>query len=476
MATGFDVAGRLSEGETMLADVERYVAACEALGHRYSGPDLRQLYTAESGLDLHSLEADRRSLSTAADAAEDVLALQDNVSRALAESWSGQAGLSAGDFMRRQSDSARAVIIGLRRTAGALAVLRDGLSRAVDTKVTTMVSLGDSLSGHRQVWTTAALTVLGGGGDRAAASEVVDQQIRPFVDSVVCGEVTSSLRSASNDVVNAYDSVLAAVRTGGVIFEVPGAFGVELGRPLGGESLEPSGYAPGIGNAAALGRTLSVSGAPVVGSAMDPAAPSPMPLPGAAPDAPAAVHPSSWGPPAAPEPVAAAPAPPDSVLPMSATPSPSGDLGIGSAAGGFGRQLADLLGGSLGSSAGMVPDSAGLGGLTDDLRDRLDSVGHDADAGSVDDEESDDDHDTDADKEADDPPGEDGQAQVASDDAAAQAESPEAQPAAAPPPDPVPAATPVGDTLAAEPLAAQDQPISKTPCQIAADELPQVGE
>ncbi|MGB8405347.1 MAG: hypothetical protein WCE30_14900, partial [Mycobacterium sp.] len=130
----------------MLADLQTYVAACEALGHRYAGPDLRQLYTAESGLDLHALDADHRVLVAAADAAQDVSNLQDNASHSLADSWSGSAALSAGDFVGRQGDSARALVAGLRRAADALAVLHDDLCRAVDGKVTAVLAAGDRVA------------------------------------------------------------------------------------------------------------------------------------------------------------------------------------------------------------------------------------------------------------------------------------------------------------------------------------------
>ena len=197
--------------------------------------------------------------------------------------------------------------------------------------------------------------------------------------------------------------------------------------------------------------------------------------------------------PAAAAPVATLPAaadPPvaDAASPLGGpAPALPADLGLGSAAGGFGRQLTDALGGVLGSAAGLSPDVAGLGDLTDGLDDGVDV----SDAGDApdDDLDADDEGESDSDDSEGDDSDEDGtrmrrmrqdgeggrsgaegggaeQSAAPTDDDAAQQ-----PPAATPPPVPVegPAQVP------AEPVAAESA-TSKTPCQIAADELPQVGE
>lgn len=437
----------------MLVDLETYLAACRSLGYRYEGPDIRQLYTAEAGLDLAALDADHRSMLAAADVAQGIVSLQHSVSRSLVDVWSGSAGAAAGDLVTQHDAAARTVADGFHRAAAALAMLRDELTAAVEHKVAAVLSLGDRLAGRRDTWRAVAHAVLGGGGDRSVASEIVDQQITPFVDAVVCGELAPALQAATDDVVRAYDSAIAAATPDAVRFDMPSAFG----------AVTPVSRTPAIGSAAAETFAPDV---PAVGGVAG-----------------MAVVPQAWSPPqaavqmppsATAEPVAAQPAAPVTEVPAAPATAPAAasalppDLGIGSAAGGFGRSLSDLLGGALGSAAGIAPDAAGLSDLTDGPGDRVDDVNgldehgdepaDDADAVGGDDGEK---------------TAEDGPAQEGSSDATDEAAPEEpAAPAPTPPPDVVNADPPPPPV---EPLAVQDQPIDKTPCQIAADELPQVG-
>jgi len=465
----FDVAGRLADGEPILADLETYVAACEKLGYRYGGPDLRRLYTAEAGLDLRSLDADHRVMLDAAHRARDVVTLQHNVSSLLQESWSGTAGATAGGFLGRQVDAARSVVGELQRAADALAVLREELSAAVDRKVAAVVAAGDRPAGRREAWRAAALTVLHGGGDQSVASEVVDQQITPFLDAVVCGEIVPTLQSATNDVANSYDSAISSVRPTSVWFEMPGDFG-----PIAVAHVPAIGSAAAVGSAATAAPVLS---SPTLGNAATmtptwaPPAVAAATEPAAAMSTPAATAPD-------PAPAVAPPVAPEAAQPMSASSSLPPDLGIGSAVGGFGRQLSDLLGGALGSAAGLTPDAAGLADLADDpnvdASDDSDAKDGEPDGTEPDGTESDDAKSDDAG--TDDKPAETDPAQEGSTDEAVvdtELQQPEA-PAATPPPLPAPLnVEPPPPPV--EPLAVQDQPIDKTPCQIAADELPQVG-
>jgi hypothetical protein len=463
MAQSLDVDGRLAEGEPALIDFDTYLAACAALGYQYCGPELRQLYDAEYGLDLRALDSDCRSLAAAADAAEDVLLLQNNISRSGVAAWSGAGGVSAGDFLGRQSGSAQSVVSGLRRAADALAGLRDELSRAVDAKVAAVLAAADQASGHRGVWTAAAHAVIGGGGDQAVASEIVDQQVKPFVDTVLCGEVLPALARSSDAVAAAYDSALTSVTEPSVAFELPGDFGAPVpAAPVGW------GAPPAMGSAAASVVPGSwVAPQPISSDGGVPIAESPPMSPAAA--APVATLPAAADPPVA-----------DAARPLGGpAPALPADIGLGSAAGGFGRQLADALGGVLGSAAGLSPDVAGLGDLTDglddgvDVSDAGDAADDDLDADDEGESDSDDSEGDDSDEEdedATDAPDVEGggaeQSAAPTDDDAAQQ-----PPAATPPPVPVegPAQVP------AEPVAAESA-TSKTPCQIAADELPQVGE
>ena len=176
-------------------------------------------------------------------------------------------------------------------------------------------------------------------------------------------------------------------------------------------------------------------------------------------------------------PTAAPPAFDPAAAGLATPPSSSlGGLGGGGApagGSGFGQQLADLIG-SLFGSAGGIGD---LGGpdesLADPVEDRLeDPVGDEDDEDEkLDDDASTEDEDTDATvedvDEATDPEVE----------PAATAPEVAEDPAVAPPPEaitpPPPPPPPVDQPLAAP--AVSDE-VGPTPCEIAADELPQVGE
>jgi len=127
-----------------------------------------------------------------------------------------------------------------------------------------------------------------------------------------------------------------------------------------------------------------------------------------------------------------------------------GELGggmpsLGAGSSGFGQQLADLIGGLIGSSEDALPDPQEL-----------------------------DPPDEEADEEAETEPA-DAAEESAPDEEAAPPDETETQPApqepaatpVPPPPEPAPQAPPaIPEAL----------PIERTPCEIAADELPQVGE
>ena len=346
-------------------------------------------------------------------------------------------GASATAFAARQGQAAHTLVAGLRRSSDALAALRDDLARAVAGKVEAVLAAGDQLAGRRETWTAASRTVLGGSGDRAVASEIVDQQVKPFVDSVVVGEVSAVLRDATNSAANSYDSAISVVRGAPVTFELPEAWPMSSPRPVefSASTAPVAQVAPAIGSAAT---------APTIPAALVTAVPAAAPTP-----APAAV---------------AGPTP-ESALPMSA-PAPAsapaaaagpGDLGIGSAAGGLGRQLADIIGGTLGSAAGLVPDAAALGDGVE-VPEKPDGT----DDPKVDEKTADE-------KTADE-----------EDQAAEEPTAPEPSGDPQPQPDPAPAATQAEDPPPPTPPPSVIEPPApqpdKTPCQIAADELPQVGD
>lgn len=486
MAAAFDVAGRLSEGDGAVTILDEYVTACQVLGLPSPGP-LAQLYYAESGLNLDALAADARSLDAAVVVAQDALRLQGNGYRELTAQWSGTGGDAAGGFLRTLTVAAEDVVAHLQRSAQALTTLRDELWRAVDAKVDAVLRADAAAGEHRDQWSAAARAVLAGAGDLSAASEIVDQQVKPFVLRAVSGDLLPALHDAADAVAAAYDSAIAAVTPAAVSFAVP----VVLTPDWTPHSSSPVPQLPGApAYQAAAAAPFATLGTAAGWTPSAPSAPSAPPVPAepvAAPSAPpvsaeTASAPST-GAPGVPEPALGAAA----ANPAAA--GPSGDLGLGSGIGGLGRQLTDAIGGALGSMAGLAPGASGLDGL-DDVNDSLaDDLGlGDKDDGTSGEDEHDDQADDEADDEADDKDdkadedadsGDESTDEMAADTGEPAVAQPPVDPQQVPPapnPPPAPTPPPAPVSLPTEPVAGQENPTAKTPCEIAADELPQVGE
>jgi hypothetical protein len=452
MAEKFDVASRLAEGRPAVDDLAACVWACHLLG--YTNPDLtlhaaqvRDWYSSEDGLDLRALDADCAALKSAVGAAEEALARQDEQLGALAGAWQGGGADASKAFLHRHGEASAAAAAAVRTAADALATLRDDLWRAVDGKVAAAVAVDARAPDE---WLAAAHTVTTGGGDRAAASERVDREVKPFVANDIGGEWLTAMRSATAAVTDSYDAATAEL-TGerDAAFDVPGDLG---------PTWTPVPRDDGVATvpAAATPVAPSVSGAPAWSApAVSPVSPPVAPAP-----APAAPLPSA--------PVDAGPTAPAMATPPSA-PSLGGMPDIGSGLGGFGQQLADALGGLFGSTDDGLLDPPDL-----------DEPEIDED---LDDEEDDDDL-------GDEPEGPEDDEVV--EPAAEEFDEP-ADPAVAEPvcepvdvPDPVepspePVATPVPEPPppddAPPPPEPPPEPVAaETPCEIAADEVPQVGQ
>lgn len=470
------VASRLDEGQAAVDTVAEYVWACHLLG--FDHPDLtryryqvRDWYAAEDGLDLRALDTECTALAAAATAAEQVLQLQDNQFQNLTQAWHGTGGRASTDFLGRHATSAAQVAAGIRGAAATLARLRDNLREAVDAKVSAALQIEQRRAGQRGIWLAAARTVSGGVGDRSAASELIDTQVKPFVANDIGGDWLTAMRSTTRAVADAYAQAVAALRA-----EAHPAFGIpgELGPVW-----LPTGASPGPAPALAADAADRSSAAGAIGGST--AAPASVPsFP-----APATVLPAGTasGAAAGPEPILPAAAPVEPAAPASPAgpgqglgggglPGLGGMPDIGSGLAGPGQQLADLFGGLLGSSAQSVPDD--IGELPDDDVDdpdpEADETGEDANEGA-----DDEDADTDA---AEDTDGVDEIAGAEAGDPGADVVE-ETEPQSVPPEtepvptvvDPLPPVPEPGPP--AEPLAA---PAGGTPCAIAADELPQVGE
>lgn len=467
VAASLDVAARLDEGQAAVDTIAEYVWACHLLG--FDHPDLTRYryqvhdwYSAEEGLDLRVLDVESASLAAAATVAEEELALQDKNFQNLVEAWHGTGARASTDFLARHAASSAQVAAGVRSAAAVLTRLRDSLWAAVEAKVSAALQIEGRQGGQRGSWLAAARTVSTGLGDRSAASELIDTQVKPFVVNDIAGDWLAAMRSTTRAVADAYGQALAGLRAEALpVFGIPGELGPAAPVPL----------PVAAGTTAASAAAPSWQPSPAAMPAAMSTAPSQIPPPAPAAEPLAAVA----------EPVgSAAPAP---TLPAGAAPGMAGGgmpgLGglpdVGSGLAGAGQQLADLFGGLLGSSADGLPDRIG---------DLPSGEGGDVDPDDGPQQEADDEDDPDVEDTADEDGSEDTVEDGADEDEpvdSAEGELTEPQ-SDSPPvdeasPDPQklevtdPAPTVPGP--AADPLAA---PTGGTPCEIAADELPQVGE
>ncbi|WP_284228601.1 hypothetical protein [Mycobacterium antarcticum] len=454
VANPYDVDARLAEGRPAIDDVEEYIAACRRLGYQHRDltmhvAQVRDWYGSEEGMDLHALEADHATLSVAASAAEEAARCHADLASALSSAWSGGGSAAAHQFFWRTGEAASAVSAAVRTAADGAATLRDALWRAVDARVVATETVEDRSAAQRAEWLTAAKTVTTGVGDLAAASELIELQVKPFVDVEVGSNWLAAMRTAVASINAAYDAALADLASAPrATFGVPGDIGPR-----------PAGYV----------RATDAQGTAMAPVHTVPAAAAPPALAAAAVPAPAAMTPAaaSSGPaPAAAVPLAEpAPSVPASLPVAPAMPSvPStGDLGagassLGSGISGFGQQLADLIGSLVGSTDEKLPGA-------DELTDPTDAEDEPAADEPADDGEPVDPTEDDEAKPADEP------------------EEPSEETVNTPAPEPLPPAEPVSTPVPAPaevaPAPVVDPPLEAeepTPCEIAADELPQVGE
>ncbi len=456
VAEKFDVASRLAEGRPAVENVQNYVWACHLLGYQHPdltlhGTQVRDGYGTEDGLDLRALDADCAALEAAVAATQDAVTRQEDQLAAVSTAWQGRGAEAAREFLRRHGQASAAASAALRTAADALAVLRDNLWQAVDAKVAAAVAIDGQTLPQRAAWLAAAQTVTTGVGDRAAASERIDQEIKPFVDNNIRADWLSAMRAATAAVSDAYAKVIAELRAEpDAIFEVPGDLGPSWTPP-------PDDVKPAVA-AAPAAAAPPVWSAPPAASMTAPSAAAP-----AAPPAP----PVPVSPPSAPVP------PPVDTAPMAAPPMPAmpsaGGMGgglpdIGGGLSGFGQQLADSLGGLLGSTGDALRDPLEFDepeddGEDDDERDKPEKEPTQPDEAQPAEETVSPAGDVCAPPTAEPPPVVPPPAPV----------EPEPAPVAVlPPPEPAPPPKP---PVPADPLTA-----TGTPCEIAADELPQAGQ
>lgn len=206
-----DVSERLAAGESALGTVATYVAACRALGRPVGGvtvAGVRDTYSAEAGLRLRALDADSAALAGLARAAEDGLRVEREVLATLADAWQGRSGDAAAEFVERHCAQAATLAAGLRRAAEVLRSLRVELGGLIDEKVGAAVDIDNRRAAEHPGWLTEARAVLDGVADDVAI-EVVARQIGPYVDGDIAADLMPSMQAGTDSVAAAYEAALA---------------------------------------------------------------------------------------------------------------------------------------------------------------------------------------------------------------------------------------------------------------------------
>jgi hypothetical protein len=461
MAQRFDVAARLSEGRPAVEHTQTYVQACHVLGYQHPdltahGSQVQDWYDTETGLDLRVLDDDSAALRTAVNTIDEALWLQRGQLTEIAAAWTGSGADSATQFLQRHSDTAAEVAAHVRAAAEGYVALRDSLWQVVDGKAATAVAIDDRRSGERSSWLAAAQTVTAGLGD-SAAEELVRQHVNPYVNNDIRVEWLTAMRAAAVSAEASYDAAIDALSsTRDVCFEIPG----ELGPRWQPVFDEPPGRSPAKATVPETPTPAAV--VPTVPAAASAPAPLPTPQP---PTQPLGAL-DDWS-----------SVPSDLTGPLGDTAglsSGAGNLGglggLGGGLGGLVGKIVDGIGGLVGSLADGFSDPSGSGDpLLDDPLDDDDPLGDGADAADDDDTDDDSDDLGNADT-ADAEP-------VSTDEDAADQAPAESPPAAGDPVD-----EPVAQQLTPQPPDAAPQapsaprPDGSTPCEIAADELPQAGQ
>ena len=473
MDENFDVPSRLTEGRPAVANLQHYVWACHQLGYRH--PDLTahavqigDWYGTEEGMDLEALRKDCLAFEGAHRVCQDALAVQDRQLSLLSAVWQGAGARAAHDFLGRHGEASATAAAAVRTAAAALYELRENLWQAVDAKVAAVIEIEAGPQAQRADWLAAAATVTTGVGDRAAAAELVDQAVKPFVDNSIRFDWLAAMHAAATAVADAYQRA-----TGELTAEPQPDFELagDLGPTRSGPTVQwEAVVVDRLSSTAPAGPTPPVLTVPSEASAF-PAIPSAPPVP----TAPTVTDPHAPSP----------EAPVGQAVPAAPSMTPLGGMGpgtpsFGGGLSGLGQHFADALSGLLGGPASFAPAESGL-----------DAPGFDEE---LDDEGRDD-------EEADDEPDDEGPDDDLDDAGPDEEETDAGQPEGDEPADEVVAGQPDEETRdhpvdmaadsapaptpappPAEPLPPADGPedqivaAEQLPCAIAADELPQVGD
>ncbi|HTX94912.1 MAG TPA: hypothetical protein VME67_08690 [Mycobacterium sp.] len=454
MADRLDVAERMSEGRLAVEHTESYVQACQVLGYRHCDltacpTQIRDWYDSEDGLDLRVLDRDCAELRAAGAAVMEALWVQRAQVAELLAAWTGPGAEAAVRLLERHCDAGNTVATELRAAAQRCESLRDNLWYLVDAKVATAIAVDDRTQVQRQTWLAAAATVKSAAGDRESAEQIIRQQVIPYVDNDIRNDWLTTMRSTLDGVATCYEMVTDRMAAApAACFEVPGDLG--------------PGYQP-LQAAPAITPQLAPAITPQPVATVTPAAAAVTPA-GAAPSAPTDPAPApTWSP--------ATPAP-DTL--GAASGIPAGDLGGGLGGGeglvGLASRIVDAFSGLLGSAADQLRTADPFGeDAVDENPFHADGKAHDEADGKAHDQ-------------ADDKPDAPDEAKDIGDTDKPPADEPPPVSDALPPveapkpvdvPAPVEAPAPVTPAPAGAPPAANE---ASTPCEIAADQLPQAGQ
>jgi hypothetical protein len=232
------VSVRPAQADAAVANTATYVAACRAVGRPESGltaEQVRAWYATEQGLNLAALDADSAAVAAAADAADEGLQAAREGLAILTGAWAGGSGSAAVEFVERHCVAAATVVAGLRDAAEVLNSLRQRLGDLIETKAEAAVRIDDRSAGPRPGWLAGAEAVLSGAPDSAAV-QLVSQQIAPWVDEIRSEWVTA-MRSSTESVTTAYaESANRLTARGDPRFEMP--------APRSTPDRDPPGAAP----------------------------------------------------------------------------------------------------------------------------------------------------------------------------------------------------------------------------------------
>lgn len=509
MADRFDVAPRLADGRPAVEHTQSYVWACHVLGYQH--PDLtmhdsqvRDWYQGEDGLDLQVLDGDCAALWSAVTTIEEALRTQRAQLTELAAAWTGPGADCALGFLQRHCEAADTVTANVRAAAEGCGALRDTLWQIIDRKVATAIAIDDRSRLERPAWLAAAATVTAGlAAQSPACGKLVDQQVKPYVDNDIRTDWLTAMRSIRASVAASYDAIVDGLAAAPATpFQIPGGLGLSCPPPVG----EPASPAvPTITAPVAPPSASALSSSPADTVTADAAEPAPAPLDPVplcavpAPPIPAADGLAGYPPTPATVPATELGTAPDDLGDLPAGMGNLGGLGdlgnlggVGGLGGLIGR-IAETIGGLLGSLTEGLAGRSTLDGLagTDDpfvqadnpFEQSDDRPDNEADDEEADDEEADDEG---ADDQPDSEPGgvkATARADADDSDPGTPGESPpatehvdeeQAQDASTPPTDaPQPAGAPATAGAAPPPEPGSD---GSTPCEIAADELPQAGQ